>query len=317
MSLKKSIVAGGIASALLLSACSTSTPAEEVGDQSADVQSEVVAEETQSDEASQSEDAAADTIFIPAGDHDIPAVLVLPDSASVEEPVPAIVMLHGTGSQKDEAGDGYLRLASELADAGIASIRIDFMGAGESTAADKDFSLDTALTDGQKAIDYLLEQPEINAEEIGVLGWSQGGIHALNLASHDDRVRGVVTWASPSAPMEISEAQRAEAAENGYFVTEFDWREPMNTGQAWIDGMDKLEMEKVVSSINVPVLLINGENDDVVPPENADTLNGFSDVSEVLIIPGADHTFNVFTDDQSAFDQLSTATVTFFVDTLK
>lgn len=92
----------------------------------------------------------------------------------------AVVMLNGTGSQKDEAGDGYGRMAADLAATGIASIRIDFMGSGESTADDADFDLDNAVSDGQAALDHMAELPEIDGDELGVLGWSQGGGYMLS-----------------------------------------------------------------------------------------------------------------------------------------
>ena len=91
----------------------------------------------------------------------------------------------------------------------------------------------------------------------------------------------------------------------------------MDTGQAWIDGMDSLDVASVVSSIDVPMLLINGADDDVVPPENADAIAENANDAEVLIIPNADHTFKVFTDDGTPFEQLSEATVKFFSDNLQ
>lgn len=254
-----------------------------------------------------------ETIFIEAGDHEIPTTLVVPEATS---PVPLVIMMHGTGSQKDEAGDGYVRMAQTLAQAGIASARFDFMGAGDSTADDADFAPDNAVSDAQAIMNYLATDTAIS-DRVGVLGWSQGGIHALNLAASDPSIESVVTWAAPSAAMQASPDQREEAAENGFFVTEYDWRDPMNTGQSWIDQMDALDMEKIVGSIRVPILLINGDADDVVPAEHADTLHDYAPPSEVLLIPGADHTFNIFTDDQTAFEQLTAATAEFFKRTLE
>lgn len=91
----------------------------------------------------------------------------------------------------------------------------------------------------------------------------------------------------------------------------------MDTGQKWIDGMDALDMKDVASQITVPLLLINGGNDDVVPPSNAEELHGWIPSSEVLIIDGADHTFNIFSGDMAAFNELMTATAGFFADNLK
>lgn len=311
-----SMMVGTAAAALLLSACSGAPAQNDTTEGSS--QSEVQSAEGSADVEEPSADSAlASELLIDAGTHEVPATLVVPSTASEDQLVPAVVMLHGTGSQRDEAGDGYVILADELARNGVASLRIDFMGSGDSTAPDEDFDVANAASDAQAAIDLLQETPGIDAEQIGIVGWSQGGIHALNVASLDDRIKAVVTWASPSATMAVTEDQRAEAEENGYFTTEYDWREPMDTGHSWITGMDALDLEEVAGAISVPTLLINGEADDVVPAENADTLNGWIPNSEVLIVPGADHTFNIFTGEMTSFDELVNATVSFFSETLK
>ena len=49
---------------------------------------------------------------IPA--HEIPATLTLPVSASKDAKVPGVVMLHGTGSNRDEAGMGYALCLDKL-----------------------------------------------------------------------------------------------------------------------------------------------------------------------------------------------------------
>ena len=119
------------------------------------------------------------------------------------------------------------------------------------------------------------------------------------------------------AAVEGNAQKIAEAAEKGYFTEEFDWRAPMDTGQKWIDGMDSLDMEQVASQITVPVLLINGSKDDVVPPANAEDLHSWIPSSQLLLIDGADHTFNIFSGDMTAFNNLTAATATFFADNLK
>lgn len=313
MTLKKTMAATIAAGALLLAGCGA-TPDGTTGE-SASPNPSASAETT--DSATEAKTYAGTDITIDAGTHQIPTTIVVPDFASLDNPVPAVVMLHGTGSQRHEAGDGYIYMADALAAAGIASIRIDFMGSGDSTSPDEDFDLDNALGDAEAAISYMSELPAINSEQVGVMGWSQGALHALRVAADDERVRAAVTWASPAAPMEVTEEQRAEAAAKGYFTEEFDWRAPMDTGQKWIDGMDALDMEQVASKITVPVLLINGSKDDVVPPANAEDLHSWIPSSQLLLIDGADHTFNIFSGDMTAFNDLTAATATFFANNLK
>ena len=66
------------------------------------------------------------------------------------------------------------------------------------------------------------------------------------------------------------------------------------------------------------MLAINGSEDTVVDPVNAQRIVDASrnEKSKVLIIEGADHTFNIFTGDMTAFNQLIEATVDWFSKTL-
>lgn len=70
-------------------------------------------------------------LMIDAGDHMIPATLTIP-VGSEGETFPAVVMLHGNGSTRHEAGNAYDYTAPEMAKAGIATIRFDYIGNGDS-----------------------------------------------------------------------------------------------------------------------------------------------------------------------------------------
>ncbi|MFT4873032.1 alpha/beta hydrolase family protein [Congregibacter sp.] len=72
------------------------------------------------------------SISISNGVYSIPGMLSLPSVTA--GPAPAVLLLHGTASQKNEVDDLYMRLAKPLMDAGIASLRIDFAGAADTTA---------------------------------------------------------------------------------------------------------------------------------------------------------------------------------------
>ncbi|MEI6388636.1 MAG: peptidoglycan-binding protein, partial [Spirochaetota bacterium] len=72
-------------------------------------------------------------VYIPNDGRMVPATVCLP-VGTPGQTFPAVVMLHGTGSNRAEAGGGYDMLAPYLAQRGIASIRIDFAGSGDSKA---------------------------------------------------------------------------------------------------------------------------------------------------------------------------------------
>ena len=119
----------------------------------------------------------------------------------------------------------------------------------------------------------------------------------------------------------FSEADYAEAKENGFFVMEFDWRDNLNVSLQWCDDVantDVLaEFEKGYSG---PVLAIAGTNDDTVDPVWSEKIAAASsnEKSDTYFIEGMDHTFNVFAEEDlhSLYDAVD-ATGAFFAETLK
>ena len=93
---------------------------------------------------------------------------------SGEGKFPVVVMLHGTGSNRDEAGNGYKMAAPVLAEKyGIATIRIDFMGSGDSTADYTGYTFESAVSDAVAAANYAktLEQIDVRAFDTALVAY--------------------------------------------------------------------------------------------------------------------------------------------------
>ena len=133
-------------------------------------------------------------ITIDAGGHQIPATLTLPVGAEGER-FPAVIMLHGNGSTRHEAGNAYDYAAPEMAKAGIATIRFDYIGNGDSTSDYIDFTYDKGVEDAMKCYEYLATLGVIDMDHVGIMGWSQGGRLALLTAARNDVFTTVLTWA--------------------------------------------------------------------------------------------------------------------------
>lgn len=124
--------------------------------------------------------------------------LYLPDTASAETPVPAVLLAHGFGSTKHSVRSD----AEELAGLGYAVLTYTARGFGRSGGQIHLNHPDYEVRDAQQLLDWLAERPEIRTDadgdpRVGVVGSSYGGALALLLAAHDPRVDAIVptaTW---------------------------------------------------------------------------------------------------------------------------
>ncbi len=112
--------------------------------------------------------------------HRLAGTLTLPRAASAEAPVPAAVLVTGSGPQdRDETLLGhkpFLVIADALTRRGIAVLRYDDRGCFESTG---EFAAATTLdfaSDAAEAVRFLQAMPEIDASRVGIVGHSEGGI---------------------------------------------------------------------------------------------------------------------------------------------
>ena len=112
---------------------------------------------------------------------------------------PAVVLISGSGPQnRDEELMGhrpFLVLSDHLTRNGIAVLRYDDRGFGESTG---DFGSATSAdfaTDVESAMAYLKSRPEINGNAIGLIGHSEGGLIAPMVAADSKDVAYMVLMA--------------------------------------------------------------------------------------------------------------------------
>jgi hypothetical protein len=114
---------------------------------------------------------------------------------------PAVVLVSGTGPVDRDVtfvGHALFRvLAHALARAGIASLRFDKRGVGESqgefsTAGPDDFAADVS-----GAVDYLVRRKGFPGRRVGLLGHSEGGMVALTAAARMGTTPFCVLLASP------------------------------------------------------------------------------------------------------------------------
>jgi hypothetical protein len=144
----------------------------------------------------------------------VAGTLSIPDGAG---PFPAVVLIAGSGPvtrDSDAAGHKiFLVLADALNRRGIAVLRYDKRGVGESTGNFAMATFTDFVTDAESALGYLRSRPEIAADHVGLVGHSEGGLVAPLVAVHDPSVRFVVLMAAPGMRLDqLSRLQNATMA---------------------------------------------------------------------------------------------------------
>ncbi len=116
---------------------------------------------------------------------------------------PAVILITGSGPQdRDENILGFRifqQIADHLTRNGIAVLRYDDRGFGESTGDYASADAADFAVDASAAVDYLLTRDDINPDEVGLLGHSEGGIVAPIAAGMNENVAFVISMAGPAA----------------------------------------------------------------------------------------------------------------------
>jgi hypothetical protein len=115
-------------------------------------------------------------------------------------PAPGVLILHGFTGQRMEPHRVFVLLSRLLAEEGIASLRFDFRGSGESEGSFDEMTPTREVEDVVAAHEFLRSRPEIDPSRLGLLGLSMGGmVAALSVAQPGLEFKALTLWA-PAHP---------------------------------------------------------------------------------------------------------------------
>jgi len=205
--------------------------------------------------------------------------------------VPGVVFLHGFTGDRMESHWIFIKCARALAQAGIASLRFDFYGSGESEGEFREATLQGEIADARDAVEFFQRQRGIDPERVGLCGLSLGGCVAACIA-HRVRAKALVLWSAVAHPavLRALALERARPLPNAPGAVEYDARE---VSARFLASAAIIEPLKSIGRFRRPTLIIHAGKDESVPVSHAEDF--FQAVAartkEKLIIPGADHTF--------------------------
>jgi fermentation-respiration switch protein FrsA (DUF1100 family) len=211
----------------------------------------------------------------------IAGILHLPD----RDHPPCVIASHGLLSSKDS--EKYIGLGNRMSEEGIAMLRFDFRGIGESEGSEEDNTISKKLADLGSALHFMRSRPDLG-RRIGLIGSSLGGFLSLIKASKDKEIGAVVVWATPLHLDDLGSKEQEE-----------DYPLPP---EAFFQDLPKHRLLPVLPGVS-NCLVIHGEKDELVEIEQAiGVFNHLTSPKEVHLIGGADHRLTDPTHRQRAID---------------
>ncbi|MDX1685023.1 MAG: bifunctional alpha/beta hydrolase/OsmC family protein [Saprospiraceae bacterium] len=155
-----------------------------------------------------------------------------------------------------------------LIEKGIAVLRFDFTGLGESEGEFSDSTFSMNVQDLLSACDYLEDRglsPDI------LIGHSLGGAAVVFAAEQMDKVQAVVTIGAPSGPDHIRhlfEEDLEKIKSEGEAKVNIGGR-PFKIKKEFVDDLRNKNMKAILNKLEIPLLIFHSPVDQIVDVENA------------------------------------------------
>jgi dienelactone hydrolase len=193
-----------------------------------------------------------------------------PSGSSPEAPVPAVLVMCGADVFKEDRG-----WAQEMCiHNGMAALVMDGPGTGQNPFP---WSPDS-VSAWEAAIDWLMAQPEVDADRVGAFGISRGGYSVMQLAGTvPEKVGAIVASAGHPFGYRMTDEELDElvAARNMRATWRFGGPDDPPSFPQWSREREEETFETwalselgILDSLTMPVLMINGKQDHIAPAGN-------------------------------------------------
>ncbi|MGN0233715.1 MAG: alpha/beta hydrolase family protein [Bacteroidaceae bacterium] len=225
------------------------------------------------------------------GDHGNLSAIIQKPCEAAHKKIPLVIICHGFTADKE--GVLLHRLADTLEAHGIASLRFDFNGHGQSEGRFEEMTVPNEIEDAKKVVAYAHSLPWTG--QVIMAGHSQGGVVTAMTAAQMGKksVAGRILLA-PAAVL------RDDALRGNTFGAQYNPQDPPQTIELW--GGHKLGGNFIRTAVSLPIyetarnykgaqLVIHGECDRIVPYTYGERFHQENKKSRFVLLENADHGF--------------------------
>ncbi len=172
---------------------------------------------------------------------------------------------------------------------GIAVLRFDFTGLGESEGDFENTNFSSNIEDLSAAADYLTKH--YKAPSI-LIGHSLGGAAVIFAGKKIESIQAIATIGAPSSPSHVKHLFKSNVAEikKTGIAEVFIGGRSFTVKKEFLEDIEAKNMESKVKSLRKPLLVIHSPQDETVGVQNAKEIYQYAHHPKSFIsIDGADH----------------------------
>ncbi len=228
---------------------------------------------------------------------------------------PVVITLNGFAEDRfykeipNTGGEHYYpRLSRLFAEHGIATLRVDYRGSGDSDGEYTMTTFSSQISDAHAAVDFIRKNLGhlVNKNAIGMFGHSQGGLVTSVTASKNKKISSIGIWSAVVTPpfsygslisfegirqgavLPVGGTITLPIILGGIFLGDIE------LGQGFFQDLFSVDARAAIKDYHGPLMYVAGKNDPIVFPQPlvAQSLLDNHDGEEKLVLLPGDHEFD-------------------------
>lgn len=232
--------------------------------------------------------------WIDSGEAHLATSIDLPRSAP---PWPVIIIVHGFSGDRIGRSYHFVEFGRTLNALGMACVRFDHAGCGESTGDQRLYHMGSIERDCTAVGQWLSRDGRFDMARLGVVGSSMGGLGGLMSAARF-HAKGLLLWAPvcdlPGITKEVAPPDQVQKSIEQVGFAPF---KGLRIGPTYFDYLDHLDPAEQIKSLRCPVFIAHAREDQAVPIEHSREYlrlcHSHSVSCELMEFEGSTHDFHL------------------------